>query len=96
MQVESWKATVMPRPTSSPARSKPGEKACTHLDDLLDLGGRVSEAIFFKECADVVHGSVELIQEVFVGLEKVLDELVQKVAGGHEEWCWLGKWGTQG
>lgn len=66
-------------------------KASAHLDSLLNLYSRMSKAIFFKKCTDGVDSFMELIQESFIGLEKVLDEFIQKMAWGLGERCWLGE-----
>lgn len=52
-------------------------RASTHLDGLQNFGAFVLEAIFFKEFTDGVNSSFDLVQEIFIGLEEVFDELVQ-------------------
>lgn len=51
----------------------------------------MSEAIFFKESTDDVNSFLDPTEEIFTGLEEVLDELIQTMAWGFLERCWLGK-----
>ena len=49
------------------------------------------KAIFLKESTDDVNSCRNLAQEISVRLEKVLDELIQKVARCRVQWRWLGR-----